>query len=287
MTLRLVLEDSARALAQAGIEQPRFEAELLLRHALGLDRAHLYLRLEEGLSPSRLQALEPLVERRLGHEPAAYILGKKEFFGLEFLVDRRALIPRPETELLVEAALAWLGGRPSPEPCLAADVGTGCGAIAIALAHALPHLQVYATDASPAALEVARANLRRHGVEGRVHLLSGDMLEPLPCPAHLILANLPYVPDAEVARLAPEIRCFEPLEALRGGPDGLDPLRRLLAQAPARLRPGGALLAEFGWGQGPAALALARHHFPTAAIDVLPDLAGVDRVLRVDLSEVV
>jgi len=162
-----------------------------------------------------------------------------------------------------------------------ADVGTGCGAIAVSLAHRLSDLEVYATDISAAALEVAAGNAQRHGVAGRVHLLLGDMLEPLPQAVALIAANMPYVADSDYAALPTSILDYEPAVALWGGPDGLDPLRRLLHQAPAKLIPGGALLAEIGHGQGELAMALAREAFPQGEARLLPDLAGVPRVLQV------
>ena len=160
-----------------------------------------------------------------------------------------------------------------------ADVGTGSGAIAIALALHLPHAMFYATDISPDALDVARINCRQHGVEKQVHLLVGDMLQPLPEPVDVIVANLPYVKDSDLPRLMPEIRDFEPTAALAGGADGLDQIRRLLSQAGQKLLPRGAIMLEIGLGQGPAALALARKHFTDSRIDLIPDLAGIDRVL--------
>ncbi|MBI4297837.1 MAG: peptide chain release factor N(5)-glutamine methyltransferase [Chloroflexi bacterium] len=283
MTLGEALEGATRALTSQGIEQPHLEAQLLLAHALGVARVELYLQLHKGLATEVEQAFLHLLERRLKGEPSAYILGWREFYGLEFSVDPRVLIPRPETETLVEAALAWLkGNRLDDGPV--ADVGTGCGAVAIALARAMPRLQVYAIDVSPGALEMADLNSRHHGVEEQVRLLQGDMLGPLPYPVPLIVANLPYVSDAEYPALPREVRDFEPAAALRGGPDGLDPLRRLLAQATGRLSPGGALMAEIGHGQGKRAVSLARKAFPPAEISVLPDLAGMGRVLQVKTS---
>ena len=162
-----------------------------------------------------------------------------------------------------------------------ADVGTGSGAIAVALALHLSQARIYATDVSPDALEVARINLRSHGLEQRVDLLAGDMLEPLPEAVDIIAANLPYVRDSDWAGLMPEIRDFEPKAALLGGSDGLDKIRLFLPQAVNKLRPQGLLLFEIGQGQGPAVLDLARHHFPSAEVNLVPDLAGIDRVVRV------
>jgi len=188
------------------------------------------------------------------------------------------LIPRPETELLVEKAIEI-----SQRRAVVADVGTGSGAIAVSLAVHLPQVLVYATDASPGALEVAARNCRRHGVEDRVHLLQGHLLEPLPEPVDLIAANLPYVSRAELAQLPPEINCYEPREALDGGPDGLDHIRRLLAQAGEHLKPGGVVLLEIGATQGQAVIALAQRHLSVARVEIVVDYAGLDRVVVVEM----
>ena len=216
----------------------------------------------------------------------AYLVGHKEFYGLDFVVDRRVLIPRPETELLVERAIAL--GREvlaASHPSLTiADVGTGCGCIAVALAVHLPQARVFATDRSPQALEVARENVRRHGVEDRVRLLCGDLLTPVPPEVRLdlIVANLPYVSRSELEALPRSVREYEPLEtALDGGEDGLALIRRLLGEAPRRLAPGGAVLLEIGATQGPRVAELARRRFPGAEVRVLPDLAGRDRVVEI------
>ena len=282
MTLREALKQAEAAIASRGIPDARIEAELLLMHALGIRKAELYTRLEEPLPPSKAEMFRGLVEQRLRHEPAAYILKQCQFYGIDLYIDPRALIPRPETELLVETALDFIKQRfPKGQPCTVADAGTGSGAIAIALALHLPQARVYATDISPDALEVARINCRQHGVGEQVHLLVGDMLQPLPEPVDVIVANLPYVKDSDLPRLMPEIRDFEPAAALAGGADGLDKIRQLLSQAGQTLLPRGAIILEIGLGQGQAALALARKHFPDSRIDLIPDLAGIDRVLKV------
>lgn len=263
-----------QTLAQSALDSPRLDAEILLAHALGITRGQLHAHPQGQLSPTELASCRQLIERRAQREPVAYIVGHKEFYGLDLVVDSRVLIPRPETELLVEKAIE-IGQRQSA----VADVGTGSGAIAISLAVHLPQILVYATDASPAALEVAARNCRRHGVEDRVHLLHGHLLEPLPEPVDLIVANLPYVSQVELAQLPPEISRYEPRKALDGGPDGLDCIRRLLAQAEEHLKPGGVVLLEIGATQGQAMIALARHHFPAARVEIVPDYAGLDRVV--------
>jgi release factor glutamine methyltransferase len=282
VTLREALRQAEARIAFRNIPDARIEAELLLMHCLSIRKAELYARLGEPLPAAIGREFEALVERRLRHEPAAYILGKHEFYGIELYVDPRVLIPRPETELLVETALAFVEQRFGGErPCFVVDVGTGSGAIAIALALHLPQARIYATDASSGAIDVARLNCSRHGVEGRVELLMGDLLEPLSRPVDVIVANLPYVKDADIPQLMPEIRDFEPVAALAGGADGLDKVRLLLAQAKDNLLPRGAVMLEIGLGQAEEAVSLAKRHFPEGKVDLLKDFAGIERVLRI------
>jgi release factor glutamine methyltransferase len=217
------------------------------------------------------------------HEPTAYIIGRREFYGLELETTPVAPIPRPETELLVDEALAQVRRlRPTcPEPDIV-DVGTGCGTIALAVATHLPAARVIATDVSQATLDLARRNADRLGLSDHVRFIRGDLLSPLDGPADIIVANLPYVPSDEWQGLAPEVRCYEPRAALDGGPDGLRLIERLLRQAPAYVRPGGAVILEIGHDQGAAVVALAREAFPTAAIAVKKDLASLDRMVVVE-----
>lgn len=277
-TLREALQWGERALAQSALDSPRLDAEILLAHALGITRAQLHTHPRGQLNSAELASYRQLIERRARREPVAYIVGHKEFYGLDLFVDNQVLIPRPETELLVELSIEMAQARSLR---LIADVGTGSGAIAVSMAVHLPQARVYATDASSGALEVAACNCRRHGVEDRVRLLQGHLLKPLPQPVDLIVANLPYVSQAELSKLPPEIRCYEPGEALNGGPDGLDHIRRLLARAGGHLKPGGVVLLEIGATQGPAVAALARCYFPAARIEIVQDYAGLDRVMIV------
>ena len=210
-------------------------------------------------------------------------MGRREFYGLDLLVDSSVLIPRPETETLVEQALSIAPMMTGAVELVMADVGTGCGAIAISLALHLPAAQVYAIDTSHDALEVAACNTRTHNVSDRVILGQGDLLEPLPEQAHIIVANLPYIPSRRIATLQPEVQ-REPRLALDGGPDGLDCIRALLAQAPGKLKDGGAILLELDPEQVPAAEQLARKHFPGAKTNVTKDLGGLDRVFSVSLQ---
>ncbi|MFH1169585.1 MAG: peptide chain release factor N(5)-glutamine methyltransferase [Chloroflexota bacterium] len=278
MKLRQALARARGALVAAGIEDAPLEAELLLRHVLGASRVQLYLDLDSPLGCEQEAELFRLVERRQKGEPSAYITGRREFYGLDFYVCPDVLIPRPESELLVEKAinLAQNGKITS-----VADIGTGCGAIAVSLAMNLPGAIIYAVDISAPALEVARANCRRHGVSDRVRLLAGDLLSPLPGPVDLIVANLPYVRQSELPPAG-----FEPLLALDGGPDGLAAIFRLCHQAAAGLSPGGDLLLEVGQGQAGTVAACLGSLFPQAQISVATDLGGIERVVCLSLTPV-
>ena len=282
MILREALSQAETRIAARGIPDARIEAELLLMHSLGIMKAELYARLGDALFPEENERFCHLIERRLQHEPTPYILNQCQFYGLDLYVDSRVLIPRPETELLVDTALTFMKQRfLQGQACSVADIGTGSGAVAIALALHLPQAKVYATDLSADALEVARMNCGKHGVLKQVHLLQGDMLEPLPHPVALIAANLPYVRDSDLPSLMPEIREFEPMSALIAGKDGLEKIDQLLSQAGHKLLSNGAIVLEIGQGQGPAVTALAKNCFPDSQIGLFPDLANIDRVLRV------
>lgn len=279
-TLRQALTWAAHRFSPLITDTPRLDAELLLAHCLDWDRARLHAHPEQSLNADQRRAFEALTHRHAQGEPLAYILGCQEFFGLDFFVNEQVLIPRPETELLVEEAIAWLQIRePDCKRLVVADVGAGSGIIAVSLAVACPRLTLYATDISTGALQIAARNAKRHGVADRVQFIPGDLLAPLPEPAHLISANLPYVSQAEMAQLPPHIARFEPRQALDGGPDGLTVVERLLAQAQDHLRPEGLILLEIGAAQGDAALACARRHFPAALIHVRQDYAARDRLL--------
>ncbi|HXH23299.1 MAG TPA: peptide chain release factor N(5)-glutamine methyltransferase [Dehalococcoidia bacterium] len=280
MTIAETLADARRRLEAGGIEDAAIEAEVLLRHALGLSREEMLSGLRDGISGEATCRFEAMLSRRLAHEPTAYIVGRREFFGIDFEVTRATLIPRPETELLVEAAVA-LGkarSRIRRGPVFA-DIGTGCGAIAVALAMNVARSDVHAVDVSPEALEVARRNAQRHGVADRVYFHRGHLLTPLPEYVDVVVANLPYVTSGEWQRLPPEIRDHEPRSALDGGPDGLDLVRELLREAPRYLRPRGCVVIEFGAGQAEAVREAARQSFPGYRLETLPDLAGLDRAL--------
>jgi release factor glutamine methyltransferase len=276
MSRKQALSRARGILAPQNIEDTPLECELLLRHVLGISRTQLYLDLDRRLSPEEEEAFRQLLRRRLSGEPAAYITGHREFYGLDFDVDPRVLIPRPESELLVEEALGLAQEHPLST---IAEVGTGSGAIAISLALELPEAKIYATDISAPALEVARRNCQKHEVIDRICFLSGDMLEPLPEPVDLIIANLPYVRKSELAGMR-----FEPRLALDGGRDGMGKIRRLCRQLGGKLRPGGFLLLEIGVGQGKEVTALLNALFPTGKIKLMPDLSGIERVVSLSLT---
>ncbi|WP_027717603.1 peptide chain release factor N(5)-glutamine methyltransferase [Desulfovirgula thermocuniculi] len=271
---------TARAfLRQRGVPGAALEAELLLARAAGTDRVGVYREAQRVLLPAEEEKLWELLRRRADGEPVAYLLGEKEFMGLSFAVTPDVLIPRPETELLVETALLLLEGEREP---LVAEAGTGSGCIAVSLARYHPGAVVYATDISPPALEVAAQNARRHGVEGRVRFLAGDLLTPLYTLGlsgrlSLVAANLPYVPRGEIPQLPVEVSRYEPLVALDGGEDGLDLYRRLVPQAWEFLRPGGYLLVEISPPQAGSVPAL----FAGAAwqLSIKTDLAGRERLV--------
>jgi release factor glutamine methyltransferase len=280
-TVHQALRKAAARISETGSDEAALEAEILLMHVTGLDRSHVYERLEEELPAARAEAFAACVERRLNHEPVPYITGHKEFFALDFEVTPAALIPRPETETLVELVLAFVRERFGAGACTIADVGVGSGIIAVSLAHELPQASVMATDTSKEALALARRNAERHGVADRITFAEGDLLQPLTDRVDVIAANLPYVAAADWEALPPEIREHEPRTALDGGPDGLRVVERLLAAAPRHLRPSGALFEEMGDEQGAQASETARRYFPEADIRVERDLAGRDRVLCV------
>jgi len=277
-TIARAVYDAARRFEAEGIDDARLEAELLLAHALGVSRGALLARLADVLSEEATPTFAAYVRRRRRREPSAFITGSREFYGMDLRCAPGALIPRPETELLVDLTLAEL--HESGDGARVADVGTGTGAVACAVAAHAPATRVVATDASAAALRVARQNIERHGLADRVALVRTDLLRGLGR-FDVIVANLPYVTESAWAGLAPEIRGHEPRQALVAGPSGTEAIERLLAEAPAHLAPSGALLAEIGESQAGRLRAAAVRAFPGAAVDVRCDLAGRDRALIV------
>lgn len=265
--------------AEEASESSELDARVLLGYVTGAGRATLLAYPERALTEEQARAFAGLVERRAAREPVAYLVGRREFMGMEFLTDARALIPRPETELLVEAALKEIRRRLDAGAMpMVADIGTGSGAIAVSVAALEPRLtRVYATDVSADALALAGENARRLGMAERVTLLQGDLLEPLPERVDVLLANLPYVAPRDAETLARDVRAYEPSLALYGADDGLGHLRRLFSQASGHLKPHATLFLEFGYDQRSAVVALARETFPGCDVTVGADYAGWDR----------
>lgn len=274
-TVKEILRLAGQKLKESGVDTPALDAGVLLSHVTGCSRAELYRDWECELPAQEEARFFQLLTRREAGEPVAYLTGRKEFMGLQFVVDKSVLIPRPETELLVETAMSLT------EKGIIVDVGTGSGAIAISLAVFLPRAAVYATELSSAAIEVARLNAARHDVGQRVFFFLGDLLRPLAGLAlsgrvDLIAANLPYIAADELVALPRQVRLYEPAAALDGGADGLDLYRRLLPAAADLLKPGGRLLMEIGCGQREAMADLLRR--AGWKVEFLQDLAGLDRL---------
>jgi release factor glutamine methyltransferase len=281
--LEAALADLSARLAPLS-DTPALEAQVLLAHILQGSRAWVLAHPEVELSPAQQQTFEHSAARLEHGEPLPYILGYREFYGLDFLVSPAVLIPRPETELLVERAVDWLSRHPDCRRV--ADIGTGSGCIAIALAVTIPDLQLLAIDISPQALKIAQQNAAHHGIAERITFLQADLLDlpagHSPRPFDLIAANLPYIPSSTLAELP--VSRYEPTQALDGGEDGLDQIRRLLKQAPSYLSPQGCLLLEIEARQGETVSSLAQDAFPQGQVQLLPDLAGHDRLVEADLS---
>jgi release factor glutamine methyltransferase len=298
MSIRAALREGMARLRAAQVPSYTLAAELLLMHALGRDRTSLYTHPDDLLDSAAAEKYLALIARRAAGEPTQYLTGKQEFWGLEFEVTPAVLIPRPETEHVVEVALERLGSRGlkinmrtgAPNPALRiADVGTGSGCLAVALAHELPHAEFFATDISAPALEIARRNAARHGVAERIHFLETNLLESVlhesQVSSHdsrlfdLIVSNPPYVARKEAAELPLEVREHEPHSALFGGPTGVEIYSQLIEQAGALLRPGGILVLELGYNAAGPVRAILDAQRGWTRINVTNDLAGIPRVL--------
>jgi release factor glutamine methyltransferase len=273
---RTMLEEARRALAVAKVDSARLDAEVLLARACGIPRAMLLAGVPQ-LAPELIRRFRRMVARRAAHEPLAYIIGRKEFFSLDFEVTPAVLIPRPDTETLVEAALKFLATR---EQARILDIGTGSGAITIALAMNALDARIVATDISEDALEVARHNAIRHRCEDRIEFVRADLFPEGDSRFDLIVSNPPYIADSDLETLQPEIRLHEPRLALAAGPDGLAFYRRIAAECRAHLNSDGAVMVEIGAGQAFAVEALFRRA-GFSNIDAIRDLARVERVIVV------
>lgn len=286
-TIYQALEQATQFLLQTDQADARLDAQVLLSHTLHVERNFLYAYPEHILTSEQEQQYQSLLERRSRGEPVAYLIGHKEFYGLDFQVDKRVLIPRPETELLVEAALnacrKMLDAGRTP---IVADIGTGSGAIPVTLAVLEPRLPyLYACDISTDALDVAYLNCQHHHVEDRVRLLQGDLLAPLPEPVDILTANLPYVGTDELEELPPDVRDYEPHLALFSGPLGLDLMLRFFQQLKhsQKLKEDALLLLEIGYRQQEALTLILREIWPHATLKFTQDFAGWSRVLHVTL----
>jgi len=277
MTIREALQWAQQELSDSPTAAG--DARLLLQHTLQVGRSYLVAHGDEALAAGQERRFRRLVARARSCEPIPYITGEAPFYGLDFAVTPAVLIPRPETELLVQAALEWAD---KSGVATVVDVGTGSGCIAVTLARHLPDARVEATEISQEALVIARLNAERHGVAEHISFHHGSLLEPVDGDPDLVVANLPYVTDAEWTALADGVKWYEPARALRGGADGLALIRQLLDQSRSRLNTGGALFLEIGWRQGKEAVALAHTIFPRARVGVMPDHAGHDRILVVE-----
>jgi release factor glutamine methyltransferase len=276
-TVLKVIQWTTEHFQKKGLDNPRLESEVLLAHLLGIDRMGLYLNYDRPLKEEERTAYREMIQRRTAGEPSAYIVGYKEFWSMRFTVSPECVIPRPETEHLVEEAVRI--GKELPPPLRALEIGCGCGAVAIALAKELEQAQIVATEISPNTLSLAQQNADVHGVGERIHFVVGDLFAPGEEPFSLICSNPPYVPTAEILQLAPEVKDYEPLTALDGGKDGLSFFRRIGEGASAFLVQGGWLLLEMGKGQASQVAAILQEQ-GFANIDLIADYAGVRRVIK-------
>lgn len=279
-TIGRILKWTEQYFKDKGIESPRLDAEVLLAHVLEKQRIYLYVHFDEPLQPGELAAYREMIKKRVLRVPVAQILGEKEFMGLTFKVTADTLVPRPDTEILVQAAVDRLRAMAGEEPLRFADIGTGSGAICLSVLHYLSNTVADTVDISPAARAVAEENAASLGLADRVTFHTGDLLQPLSGISFAaILSNPPYIPEADIATLAPEVRLKEPHTALSGGQDGLDFYRRLAKDAPAMLVPGGFTAFEVGIHQAGDVADLLKANPLIDRTEILPDYAGIDRVV--------
>lgn len=279
-TIGRILKWTEQYFKDKGIESPRLDAEVLLAHVLEKQRIYLYVHFDEPLQPGELAAYREMIKKRVMRVPVAQILGEKEFMGLTFKVTADTLVPRPDTEILVQVAVDRLRAMAGEEPLRFADIGTGSGAICLSVLHYLSDTVADTVDISPAARAVAEENAASLGLADRVTFHTGDLLQPLSGISFAaILSNPPYIPEADIATLAPEVRLKEPHTALSGGQDGLDFYRRLAKEAPAMLVPGGFTAFEVGIHQAGDVADLLKANPLIDRTEILPDYAGIDRVV--------
>ena len=280
MNLREIFNSAGETLMRRGSPDAQLEAEVLIRHVLRIDRATFFRDLEQPVTDCDRERLDDLVNRRLNREPLNYITGLREFYGLDFEVSDSVLIPRQETELLVDTVISLARSRPKCEMKIC-DIGTGSGAIAVSVAVNLPSAEVMAIDISQRALDIADANRRMHGVYNRVSLRRGNLLEPVDWKPEIIVSNPPYIRRSDLSLLQPEIQ-YEPSVALDGGPDGLEVIRGLLRQSSDKVSTTGAILFEIDSSQKDSARMLSREYFPNSEISILDDLSGNSRAILIE-----
>ena len=280
MNLREIFNSAGETLMRTGSPDAQLEAEVLIRHVLRIDRATFFRDLEQPVTDCDRERLDDLVNRRLNREPLNYITGLREFYGLDFEVSDSVLIPRQETELLVDTVISLARSRPKCEMKIC-DIGTGSGAIAVSVAVNLPSAEVMAIDISQRALDIADANRRMHGVYNRVSLRRGNLLEPVDWKPEIIVSNPPYIKRSDLSLLQPEI-LYEPSVALDGGPDGLEVIRGLLRQSSDKVSSTGAILFEIDSSQKDSARMLSREYFPNSEISILDDLSGNSRAILIE-----
>lgn len=282
-TVGQAVNAATQRLEEAHISTARLDAQVILAHVLGVERSWLFAHYEHILSPEYADRYTELVVRRTAHEPVAYLVNRREFYGIDLYVDPRVLIPRPETEMLVDQVLTEATIR-DPQQLVVADVGTGSGAISIAVAANAPNTKIYALDASADALAVAQHNVEFNELSERVRLIQSDLLAQLPERADIIVANLPYVTSSDYRTLAPDVRDYEPTHALVAGPRGLDLIARLLPQLPDHCKPGCLIVLEIGHNQGDAVLRLVEKVLPQATqLELQRDYQGHDRIVSFQL----
>lgn len=282
-TVGQAVNAATQRLEEAHISTARLDAQVILAHVLGVERSWLFAHYEQVLSPEQADRYTELVVRRTAHEPVAYLVNHREFYGIDLFVDRRVLIPRPETEMLVDQVLTEATVR-DPLQLVVVDVGAGSGAISIAVAANAPNTQLYALDVSADALDVARCNVETHNLGDRIRLIQSDLLARLPERADIIVANLPYVTSRDYRTLAPDVRDYEPTHALVAGPRGLDLIARLLPQLPEHCKPDCLVVLEIGYNQGEAVISLVEKNLPQATqLELQRDYQGHDRIVSFQL----
>ena len=281
-TILKLIKWTADYLSKKGIDTGRLDAELMLAYLLKTDRTRLYMNFDQPLNKDELTNFKKLLERRAKHEPLQYITGCQEFWSLPFKVSPSVLIPRPETELLVEESIKELSNSfPDDEPIEILDIGTGSGALAAALASEIKRAEVWGVDISPEAARLARENIETNNLSSSVSILEGDLFEPVKDKSfHLIVSNPPYIPHNDLKGLQPEVAGFEPLSALDGGDDGLDYYRRIIPEALKHLISGGWLMLEHGIGQSGDIILIFKESDAFTDIESINDLAGIDRVVK-------